>query len=276
MVGYPYTKYMVSIMDVDMAAAFIVASHQAADGLGVPADRRVYLRGWCYATDETYVAEHEPMSGSPAMRAASTEALSRAGIGVDDLAHIDLYSCFGSSVHFALDALGLSTDDPRGVTVTGGLPFSGGAGSNYLSHSISAMAEVLRADPGSFGLVSGVGMHMTKHVYGVYSTSPAPATAPVTPPDSKGVQSRLDARAHGQIQDAADGPATIAAYTVVHGRDGGPEWGVAVCDLPGGARAYAKMLAPELLAEAEAEELVGVAAHLDTDGKVNVITNVKR
>ena len=29
----------------------IVASHEAADRLGVPADRRVYLRGWAYATD---------------------------------------------------------------------------------------------------------------------------------------------------------------------------------------------------------------------------------
>ena len=272
MVGYPYTKYMVSIMDVDMAAAFIVASHQAADDLGVPADRRVYLRGWCYATDEIYVAEHEPMSGSPAMRAASAEALARAGIGVDDLAHIDLYSCFGSSVHFALDALGLRPDDPRGVTVTGGLPFSGGAGSNYLSHSISAMTGVLRGDPGSHGLVSGVGMHMTKHVYGVYSTVPAP----VTPPDSKGVQARLDARPHGQIQDVAEGPATVAAYTVVHGREGGPEWGVAVCDLPSGSRAYAKILAPDLIAEAEDEELVGAAVNMDTDGKVNVITTIKR
>ncbi|HEX6311002.1 MAG TPA: acetyl-CoA synthetase, partial [Acidimicrobiia bacterium] len=48
MVGYPYTKYMVSIMDVDMAAAVMLASHETADALGVPPDRRVYLRGWCY------------------------------------------------------------------------------------------------------------------------------------------------------------------------------------------------------------------------------------
>jgi len=51
MVASPYTKYMVSIMDVDMAGALVLTSHEAADALGVPADRRVYLRGWCYATD---------------------------------------------------------------------------------------------------------------------------------------------------------------------------------------------------------------------------------
>src|SRR3954453_13984246 len=33
MVGYPYTKYMVSIMDVDMAGALVVASHEKADAL---------------------------------------------------------------------------------------------------------------------------------------------------------------------------------------------------------------------------------------------------
>jgi len=34
MVGYPYTKTMVAVMDVDMAAAVIVASWGAADRLG--------------------------------------------------------------------------------------------------------------------------------------------------------------------------------------------------------------------------------------------------
>ncbi len=106
MVGYPYTKYMVSIMDVDMAAAVLVASHEAADALGVPPERRVYLRGWCYATDPVYVAEHDEMWRSPAMAAAAREALRVGGVGVDDVAHLDLYSCFGSSVNFARDALG--------------------------------------------------------------------------------------------------------------------------------------------------------------------------
>src|SRR5207302_2756558 len=93
MVGYPYTKYMISIMDVDMASAVIIASHEKADALGVPPERRVYLRGWCYATDPVYVAEHDPMWASPAMRAATGEALQVAGAGVDDIGHLDLYSC---------------------------------------------------------------------------------------------------------------------------------------------------------------------------------------
>ena len=56
-----------------------------------------------------------------------------------------------------------------------------------------------------------------------------------------------------------EGDATVAAYSVVHGRDGGPESGLAVCDVAGdgGARVYARFTDAELLAAAEETELVG-------------------
>ena len=120
MVGYPYTKYMVAVMDIDMAAAVLVATHAKADALGIDPDRRVYMRGWCYAKDPVLVAARPEMWRSPAMAAAASTALDAAGIGIDDAAHLDLYSCFGSSLHFACDALGISPLDTRGLTVTGG------------------------------------------------------------------------------------------------------------------------------------------------------------
>ncbi len=178
MVGYPYTKYMVAVMDVDMAAALLVATHDRADALGIPADRRVYLRGWAAARDPVLVAAHPDLARSPAMAAASAEALRGAGVHLDDVAHLDLYSCFPSSLHFAADALGIAPTDPRGLTVTGGLAYHGGPASGYLTHSIAAMVERLRADDGAFGLVSGVGMHMTKHAFGVYSSRPGPLAPP--------------------------------------------------------------------------------------------------
>jgi acetyl-CoA C-acetyltransferase len=256
MVGYPYTKQAVSVMDVDMAAAVVVASHGAAEALGVPAERRVYLRGWCYATDPVYLAEHPDLAASPAMAAAGAEALRAADADLDDVAHLDLYSCFASSVHLACDALGLAPDDPRGLTVTGGLPFSGGAGSNYVLHSIATMVDVLRADPGSLGLVTGVGMHLTKHVFGVYSTTPPPQGC-VPLPDEAGVQATLDAAPPTTIVDRHAGPATVASYTVAHGRDGAPAWGLVVADVGDRARAYGRVEDPDLLAALEAEEWVG-------------------
>jgi acetyl-CoA C-acetyltransferase len=254
MVGYPYTKYMVAVMDVDMAAALIVATHERADALGVPADRRVYLRGWCDAYDPVVVAAHPDMTRSPAMVAASTNALTAAGAGVDDIAHFDLYSCFPSSLHFATDALGIDPLDPRGLTVTGGLAYHGGPASGYLTHSIAAMTERLQADPGALGMVSGVGMHMTKHVFGVYSTTPGP----LAPPEGVAAPVAIP------VVPTHDGPAEVAAYSVVHGRDGAPTHALLVCDLGDGSRAYARSSDPELCERAETEEFVGRHVRLES------------
>ena len=269
MVAYPYTKYLISVMDVDLAGALVMASHEAADRLGVPADKRVYVRGWCYATDPIYVGQHDPTFGSPAMAAASAEAFRVAGGDIDDVDHIDLYSCFPSSVAFAQDALGLHADDPRGLTVTGGLPFFGGAGSDYVTHSIATMVDVLRrsSEPDAVGLCSGVGMHMTKHVYGVYSTEP-PSLAPR--PDQQAVQKQLDERVLKQIVDTHSGIATVATYTVLHSRDGSADWGLLVCDVDDSTRCYARTSDADVLAELEQAECVGRRVELATnDNNVN-------
>ena len=126
------------------------------------------------------------------------------------------------------------------------------------------MVKRLRADPAATGLVSGVGMHMTKHVFGVYSTTPGEVSPP-TPPRTAVAR---------PIRDTYAGPATVAAYTVAHGRGGDAEWGLAVCDLPGGSgeRAYARISDPALIAEAEATELVGANVDLVAgDGNVNLL-----
>jgi acetyl-CoA C-acetyltransferase len=262
----PYTKYMVSVMDVDMAAALVLCTHAKADELGVPSDQRVYLHGCCYATDPYYLAEHDSYARSPAMAAVLRSALTGAGVGIDDVSHLDLYSCFASSVNFAVDALGL--DDERAVTVTGGLPFHGGAGSDYVTHSIATMAEVLRGDPGSRGLVTGVGMHMTKHAAAVYSTEPRT----LGPGDAAAVQAELDAGPRRTISATGRGPAVVATYAVVHDRDGERKWALAVCDLSDGTRGYAKVLDDGVLADMEADEWVGATVHLVDGGTgVNLI-----
>ena len=110
------------------------------------------------------------------------------------------------------------------MTQTGGLPYHGGPGSNYMTHSLAAMAEALRADPGSYGLVSGVGMHMQKHAFGAWSTTPpSGATAGEAPTAGAGQGSVSSGRGTEGIGivTSASGPATVAAYTAaLHGRDG--------------------------------------------------------
>jgi acetyl-CoA C-acetyltransferase len=265
LVAYPYTKLMTSIMDVDMAAAVLLASAERADALGVPEDRRVYLRGWGYAEEPEHVAGHPELWRSPAMAAAAGAALSGAGIGVDDVAHLDLYSCFASSVCFALDALGIAESDARtaAVTATGGLPYHGGPGSNYLTHSLAAMTERLRADPGSCGVVSGVGMHMQKHAYGVWSSSPGSGVVADPAP-------YVADAAPTAIAGSPAGTATVATYSVLHGRDGEPERALVICDLPDGSRCYAFLDGgTAVLAAAEDDELIGRRVTLTPKDQVN-------
>ncbi|HEY1831510.1 MAG TPA: hypothetical protein VGG38_14840 [Acidimicrobiales bacterium] len=262
MVAYPYTKLMTAIMDVDMAAGFLMAGAAKADELGVPEERRVYLRGAGYDEDPAHVAAHPELWRSPAMVNASASALRGAGIGVDDVAHFDVYSCFASSVNFAQDALGLRPDDSRSLTQTGALPYHGGPGSNYMSHSIAAMVETLRADPGSYGLVSGVGMHMQKHAYGLWSTAPGLDHSVDNAPDIVTTPSN--------IVESPQGPATVATYSVLHGRDGGPESALLVCDLPEGGRCYAYLdPSGDAFGAAEINELIGCSVTLTPDGAVN-------
>ncbi len=251
MVAYPYTKLMMSIMDVDMAAALVLASAAKADALGVPEERRVYLRGAGYAEDPSHVAGHPDLWRSPAMASAARAALAGAGIGADDVAHLDLYSCFASSVCFALDALGITEHDGRAVTQTGGLPYHGGPGSNYMTHALAAMVETLRRDPGSYGMTSGVGMHMQKHAYGVWSTDPGSGVVADPPPPVAAAEPLA-------IVEAPHGSATVATYSVLHGRDGGPERALLICDLPGGGRCYALLDGGAAVLEGtEADELIG-------------------
>jgi acetyl-CoA C-acetyltransferase len=270
MVAFPYTKLSMAVMDVDMAAAFLVASDTVADELGVPSERRVYLRSYAYAEDPPYVAQRRDMSRSEAMRTASRAALEGASASLDDIAYLDLYSCFPSSVSFALEALGLAEEDfsdtlaspaKRSLTLTGGLPYHGGPGSNYASHAIVAAVERLRSDPCELAMVSGVGMHMMKHAFAILSGTPGDFR-----PCDRGRLAEQVAAAQplAPIADDPIGDATVAAYSVVHRRDGSAESGVLVCDLPDGSRCYARMEEEADLVLAEERELIGERVRLAT------------
>lgn len=271
-IAYPYTKHMVAIIDVDMSAALLVASERWADAHGVPRNRRVYPWLSCYAEDPVYIAVRDKLWKSDAMEAASTAALDAAGVGPDDIKHVDLYSCFPAAINFSRDALGMSGRPGEAVTVTGGLPYAGGPASSYMLTSIARMVEVLREDPSSLGLVSGVGMMMSNHVYALYSTTPPGAE--VSQPDRAAVQAMVDAIPQRPIDDGYRGPATIAAYTVMHGRDGDVSHGAAICDLPTGARAYARIRDAAILAEAERSELVGRGVIIGAGSDVGEIVEV--
>lgn len=237
MVCFPYPKLMNAIIEVDQAAAVILTGSQTARDLGVPEDHWVYLHGAGDATDKWFVSERLCYHSSPAIHAATGRALTMAGVGADDIALFDLYSCFPAAVQLAMDALGLKPEDPRGVTVTGGLPYAGGPGNNYVTHSVATMVQRLRQAPDALGLVTGLGWFVTKHSAGVYGARPP--SGPWRRADPAIDQAPLDTAPSPPLAEAPEGPAVIETYTVVFGPAGQPERGIIIGRLDSGARFFA-------------------------------------
>ncbi len=132
--------------------------------------------------------ERDDLSTSPASIAAMNTALDMAGLTLDDIAFLDFYSCFPIAVFNICDAFGLRADDPRGLTVTGGLPYFGGPGNNYSMHAIAEVVDRVRSRPGTFGLVAANGGLMSKYSVGIYATTPTPWQAG----DDARIQRELD------------------------------------------------------------------------------------
>ncbi len=236
---------------------------EAARAAGVPEERWVFPLSGADANDHWYVSDRPELHRSPAIRLAGTAALELAGVGVDDLTAVDLYSCFPAVVQMAAAELGLRLDDPgRPLTLTGGLTFGGGPGNNYTSHGIARCVEMLRAAPGSVGLVSGLGWYATKHALGVYASRP---------PEAGGfswrdVQAEVDALPRCRVDPDATGPVRVETYTVTFDREGSPVLGIVVCRTPDGRRAWGNMTDPDALAQLCAEEGIGRTGTLAPGG----------
>lgn len=263
MVGFPYTKVMNTNNTVDQAAAVILCSVEAARAAGVAEDRWVFPWSGTDAHDHLAVSARADLHSSPAIRIAGARALALAGVGVDDVAHVDLYSCFPSAVQVAAAELGLGLD--RQLTVTGGLSFAGAPLNGYVMHSIATMAQVLRDDPGSVGLVTANGGYLTKHAMGVWS-----AAAPSGPFRWDEPQDEVDALPRVEPVVHHEGPVTVEAYTVMHDRDGAPERAIAACRTPRGGRVWGLSDDADLMAAMCSEELVGAAGELRGEGTLTL------
>jgi len=217
-VGFPYTKFLNSIIQVNMGAAVILTSLAKARELGVEEERMVYLHGCADANDIWSVSERVNYHSSPAVRTMGQKALTMAGKGIEEMDFFDIYSCFPSAVQIACDELGLAHDDARGLTITGGLPYFGGPGNNYVMHSIATMMDVLRINRGKFGLLNANGWFITKHSLGIYSTTPL--TREWQREDPADYQQAILDQQHPPFTQTPSGKASIEAYTVVHGRKG--------------------------------------------------------
>jgi acetyl-CoA C-acetyltransferase len=250
-VSAPYTKLLTANIGVDQATGLIMCSAQAARDAGVAAERWVFPLAGAYAADEWFMTERASLATSPAIAAIGGAALGHAGVSVDDVAYIDLYSCFPSAVQIACSELGLDPAE-RTPTLTGGLTFAGGPGNNYASHGIAAAVARLREDPDALALTTALGWYATKHAMLLFSGRPG--ERPFAEIDAGPLVTRPAPRV--ARADYA-GPATVEAYTIPYDRAGEPEAAIVSSITPDGDRALTRITDRSAIEEIAAGDPLG-------------------
>ncbi len=272
MACFPYTKRMCANLDVDQAAALVLCSYEAATAAGVGADQMVFPLAGADAHDHPYVTERDALARSTAIGIAGRAALAAAEIELDDVARFDLYSCFPAAVQMALHSLGLAgphDGDDRPLSVTGGLAYAGGPGNNYVTHSIAAMVEACRTDPGSIGYVTGLGWYTTKHSVGLYSTRPPVHGFRAI--DPRVTQTEVDALPKREPAGVLDAIGRVEATSVAFDRDDTPTIGIVSVLLDDGRRSLANSTDPDTLRAMCAEPWEGTTISLRADGDTNTV-----
>ncbi len=265
MIGLPYRKVMNSNNQVNMAASLIMCSAQRAQSLGIPRDRWVFPHSGADCHEHQFVSERWSFAATPAIARGGALALELAGVGVDDVSLVDLYSCFPSAVQLGAASLGFDLE--RTLTLTGGLSFAGGPWNNYVMHAIATAMRRLRESPDERAFVWANGGYATKHAFGVYATRPPASGFAYANP-----QSEIDAlpRRELALGDDAAGDATIEAYTVMHDRDGTPERLIASAVRPDQRRAWIVNTDRSVAASFVSGEHVGDRVRLLRSGELAV------
>ncbi len=260
MISDPYPRLLVARDQVNQGAAAVMMSVDAARRLGVPEERWVYLHGHSDMVEQPLL-ERVDLDKSPATVLAAQEALRVAGIGVDDIATFDLYSCFPFPVFVMCEALGIDGDDSRGLTLTGGLPYFGGPGNSYSLHGIAETVCEMRDKPGKFGFVGANGGTMSKYSVGIYSTLPVNWR----PDRSEALNDEIAKLPTVAVTEKADGPATVETYSVRY------DWPVRTGIIVGRLVADGS----RFLAKTEDVDLVGLMSDGDPLGIAIVVTSTE-
>ncbi|MDT5097479.1 MAG: acetyl-CoA C-acetyltransferase [Mycobacterium sp.] len=261
MICDPYPRLLVARDQVNQGAAAVMMSVDAARRLGVPEEKWVYLHGHSDMVEQALL-ERVDLGASPATVHAAREALRVAEIGVDDVATFDLYSCFPFPVFVMCEALGIDADDPRGLTLTGGLPYFGGPGNSYTLHAIAETVAEMRDKPGQFGLVGANGGTMSKYSVGIYSALPVEWRSD----RSAALNEEVAAFPSIAVTEKADGPATVETYSVRY------DWPVRTGVIVGRLDADDS----RFMALADDEDLVGLMSDGDPLGAHIVVTSTEQ
>ena len=266
----PYTKRMVSLVMADIGAAVILTTAASAAATRGGAGQPVYFLGGAYAKDrQRFMVQKSLFTRSPALDQAAAKAQTRAGLRAAELECFDLYSCFPCAVTVARENLGLGDGDPRPLTLTGGLGFFGGPGSNYALHGIATMAETLASGVYRTGMTTALGWFMHKYAVGIYGIKPHAV-------DLSGYDLEDEAKPEAgsapvAITEQASGAGTLETYTVIYDRDQQPSRALLYGRTAAGSRFVANTRGDAASFTALIDNnLVGHAVQLHHKGDVNI------
>ncbi|MFX0083193.1 MAG: hypothetical protein ACFE94_15725 [Candidatus Hodarchaeota archaeon] len=271
-VNHPYTKFMCSNPFTDQAGAILLTAQEYAKELNINPRKWVYPMGGADLQNIFNITQRPNLINSPAVKHASHLALSQAGLKIEDINLFDLYSCFPSMVQIILNELEIKEQDPRPLTITGGLPFFGGPWNNYSLHPVITAVDLVRENPSLKIMVVANGGYNTKQSVGIYGKEPP--TKPWGLSEVSEIQKEILKGELAKPVEIANGTLTIEAYTVIYGRNGIPNGGIVIGNLANGARTLAHIKGDgKKLEELIQEELVGKKFNVyhDYKTKSNII-----
>jgi acetyl-CoA C-acetyltransferase len=222
------------------------------------------------------ITQRPSLVKSPAAKYASRLSLAQAGLTMEDIDLFDFYSCFPSMVQIIRNALKIMEEDPRPLTITGGMPFFGGPWSNYSLHPVITAVDLIRKNSSLKILQVANGGYNTKLSVGIYGNTP-PIKPWSTEEFSKAQEEILKEELPKPVEEA-NGNLTIEAYTIIYKKDGTPDLGIVIGHIENGLRTLAILKEDsKTLQNLSRQELIGrtftVSHDLETGYNYLMINN---
>jgi len=252
MVAEPYTKPSCSQWNVDQAAAFLLTSVEVAEALGIPRDQWVFPHAGAESNHMVSLSERRHLHRSPAIAEVGRALADAVGTPLTEVELLEIYSCFPAAVQMQCAELGIALEPARPPTVTGGMHFGGGPFNSFTFQALARLVTGLREEPTAAALLTSVSGLMTKMGGGVWSCRP-PRQAFVNTDVSAAAEAATPIVA---VDADAEGPATIAGYTIGHTKAGAVD-AVVVADTADGTRAVARTSDADLVADLRDGEWCG-------------------
>src|SRR3978361_2138558 len=240
LLAWPYNKLMVANPTVNMGGAVLLTSLAKAKAAGIAEDRLVHIWGGASAEEPRDYLIRDQFFESHAQNAVLKAVMAFAGGDGKAFDAIELYSCFPCVPKMARPTLGLGPDVQP--TVTGGLTFFGAPLNTYMTHAACAMVRKLRGGA-KLGLLYGQGGFVTKH-HALVLSRQAPQ-GPLAQDTSVQAEADRHPGAGPEFVPQATGKGSLESFTVLYGRTGEVEHGVAMLRPLDNARTLARVPASD-------------------------------